>query len=171
MAVTRWPAIRPVPSLSAFRQVTGISAARQRRIPITSIATSALYNERRWLWFGFRPFRRRRGGADLIAGGYNNSVATDPYWKILRENWPDIHRLYETYAEKRPVMLYDIEERRVYAYPYAQYRAGLSERSQASLKEQYEDASAGGMLVVFIRDNKKKKMRSYSLPISQTASA
>ena len=82
-------------------------------------------------------------------------MAADPYWKILRENWPDIHRLYETYAEKRPVMLYDIEERRVYAYPYVEYRADMSERSQASLKEQYEDAIANGRLVVFIRDKKR----------------
>ena len=99
-------------------------------------------------------------------GGYNNSVATDPYWKIVRKNWPHIHRLYQAFAEKHPVMLYDIQERLVYAYPYEQYRAGLSERSQASLKEQYEDAVASGMLVVFIRDNKKEKLKSYSVPIS-----
>ena len=62
-------------------------------------------------------------------------------------------------------MLYDIQERLVYAYPYEQYRAGLSERSQASLKEQYEQAIANGMFVVFVRDNIKKKLKSYSVPI------
>jgi hypothetical protein len=92
-------------------------------------------------------------------------VAADPYWKILRQKWPYIQRLYETFAEKRPIMLYDIEERLIYAYPYEQYRLELSERSQSSLKKQYEDASANGMLVVFIRDNKKKKLRSYTVPI------
>jgi hypothetical protein len=70
------------------------------------------------------------------------------------------------YADKRPIMLYDIQERRVYAHPYKEYRAGLSERSQASLQEQYKDANANGMLVVFVRDNKKKKLKSYSVPIS-----
>ena len=102
----------------------------------------------------------------MPARAYNEAVATDPYWKILRENWPHIHRLYETYADKRPVMLYDIQERLVYAYPYKSYRAGLSERSQVSLKEQYEHANANGMFVVFVRDNKKKKLKSYSAPIS-----
>jgi hypothetical protein len=92
-------------------------------------------------------------------------VAADPYWKILREKWPYIQRLYETFAEKRPVMLYDIQNRRIYAHPYEQYRLELSDRSQASLKEQYEHAIANGMLVVFIRDNKKKKLRSYTVPI------
>ena len=93
-------------------------------------------------------------------------MASDPYWKILRKNWPHIHRLYEIYADKDPVMLYDIQERRVYAYPYEAYRADLSERSQVSLKEQYEHALANGLLVVFIRDNKKKKLKSYSVPAS-----
>ena len=93
-------------------------------------------------------------------------MARDPYWKVLRENWTHIYRLYETYADKRPVMLYDIQEHRVYAYPYDAYLADLSERSQASLKEQYEHAIANGMLVVFIRDNKKEKLRSYSVPAS-----
>ena len=93
-------------------------------------------------------------------------MASDPYWKILRKNWPHIHRLYEIYADKDPVMLFDIQERRVYAYPYESYRADLSERSQVSLKEQYEHAIAKGLLVVFIRDNKKKKLKSYSVPAS-----
>ena len=92
-------------------------------------------------------------------------MAADPYWKILREKQPYIQRLYETFADKRPVMLYDIQEGLIYAYPYEQYRLELSERSQASLKKQYEDAIANGMLVVFIRDNKKKKLRSYTAPI------
>jgi hypothetical protein len=92
-------------------------------------------------------------------------VATDPYWKILRKNGPYIDRLYAMFAEKHPVMLYDVQERRVYAYPYEGYRAGLSERSQASLKEQYEHAIVNGMFVVFVRDNKKKNLKSYSVPI------
>ena len=93
-------------------------------------------------------------------------MATDPYWRILRKNWPHIYFLYEQFADKLPVMVYDIQEHRVYANPYEEYRAGLSERSQASLKEQYEHANANGMVVVFIRDNKKRKLKSYSVPVS-----
>ena len=94
-------------------------------------------------------------------------MATDPYWNILRKNWHHIYHLYEMHADKLPVMLYDIQERRVYAYPYKSYRAGLSERSQTSLKEQYKNANANGMVVVFIRDNKKRKLKSYSVPVPQ----
>jgi hypothetical protein len=93
-------------------------------------------------------------------------VATDPYWKILRKNWPDIYFLYERFAHKHPVMLYDIQKQRVYAYPYKEFRADLSKRSQVSLKEQYEHANANDMVVVFVRDNEKEKLKSYSVPLS-----
>ena len=63
-------------------------------------------------------------------------------------------------------MLFDIQEQLVYAYPYEDYRSGLSERSQVSLKAQYEHALANGMFVVFIRDNEKRKLKSYSVPAS-----
>jgi len=72
--------------------------------------------------------------------------------------------LYERYADKRPVMLFDIQEQRIYALPYEGYRAELSKWSQASLKKQYEHATANGEIVVFVRDNEKEKLVSYSLP-------
>ena len=62
-------------------------------------------------------------------------------------------------------MLFDIQEQRIYAMPYAEYRADLSKRSQASLKKQYESAIADGEMVVFVRDNEKEKLVSYSLPL------
>jgi hypothetical protein len=90
---------------------------------------------------------------------------SDPYLKTVHRFWPHIVTLYETFAAKKPVMLLDIQERRIYALPYREYRAGLSERSQASLKKQYQHALADGEIVVFVRDNKKEKLVSYSLPL------
>ena len=93
-------------------------------------------------------------------------MAADPYWKILRKNWPHIHHLYEVYADKHPILLYDIQERLVYAYPYKEFLIDLSERSQASLREQYEHATANGMFVVFARDNEKRELKSYTVLVS-----
>jgi hypothetical protein len=73
--------------------------------------------------------------------------------------------LYEKFADKKPVMLYDIQERRIYAVPYREYRATLSKRSQISLKKQYERAMADGDIVVFVKDNENEKLVSYSLPV------
>ena len=93
------------------------------------------------------------------------AASRDPYLDVVYEQWPFIMMLYGQYADKKPVMLFDIQEQRVYAFPYEGYRAGLSERSQASLKRQYERALADGDVVVFIRDNDRKKLVSYSLPL------
>ena len=58
----------------------------------------------------------------------------DRYLEILIENQPDILMLYQKFADKKPVMLYDIQERRIYAMPDREYRA-TSERSQIFFEE------------------------------------
>ena len=72
----------------------------------------------------------------------------DPYLDVVYQQWPFIVALYRKYADKNPVMLFDIQEQRVYAYPYDAYRAELSERSQASLERQYECTRNEGQVVV-----------------------
>ena len=89
----------------------------------------------------------------------------DPYLDAVYRHWSLIVMLYEQYADKKPVMLFDIQELRIYAMPYAEYRAELSKRSQASLKKQYERAIADGEIVVFVRDNHEEELVSYSLPL------
>ena len=91
---------------------------------------------------------------------------SDPYLEIVYEHWPHILSLYEAYAIKRPVMLFDIQEQRIYALPYQEYRAELSKRSQVWLKKQYKHAIANAEIVVFIRDKEKGKLVSYSLPVN-----
>ena len=89
----------------------------------------------------------------------------DRYLEILIENQPYVLMLYEKFADKKPVMLYDIQEVRIYAMPYREYRATLSKRSQISLKKQYERPLADGDIVVFVKDDEKEKLVSYSLPL------
>ena len=92
-------------------------------------------------------------------------AARDPYWEVIQQQSPFIIMLYRQYADRKPVMLFDIQEQRVYALPYNAYRAELSERSRASFTDQYERAITDGHLVVFVRDNNKKTLVSYSLPL------
>jgi hypothetical protein len=80
----------------------------------------------------------------------------------VREHWPAILMMYERFANKRPVMLLDIQEQRVYAYPYVEFREELSARSQQLLKEQYESTSHQDQIVVFVRDNEEKRLVSFS---------
>ena len=91
----------------------------------------------------------------------------DPYWEVVVEQYDNVLFLYRQFAEKRPVMLFDIQEQRVYAYPYRDYSADLSKKSQQSLARQYRAAREDGNMVVFIRDNVEQRLVSYSLPIKK----
>jgi hypothetical protein len=95
---------------------------------------------------------------------------SDPYFEAIQEQWPKILKLYEAFRKYKPIMLYDVQESKVYAYPYKEFRAELSTRSQASLKGQYESASAEGSMVIFVRDNMKRKLVSYTMDIHHSAS-
>jgi hypothetical protein len=81
------------------------------------------------------------------------------------ENWSEIQRLYRLYEDRKPVMLYDIQEKRIYAYPYQDFKADLNEPSQRTLDEQYERALGENKMLVFVRDNEKQRLVSYPLEL------
>jgi hypothetical protein len=69
----------------------------------------------------------------------------------------------EQYREKKPVLLFDMQENRLYVYPYLEFKNDLSERSQRLLQDQYERAMMDDKIVVFVRDNDARKLVSYSV--------
>jgi hypothetical protein len=91
----------------------------------------------------------------------------DPLWQALGEHYDHISFLYRQFSDKHPVMLLDVQEQRIYAYPYREFAADLSRRSQASLARQYPAAVADGDMVVFVRDNVERRLVSYSVPTEQ----
>ena len=92
-------------------------------------------------------------------------VPDDPYWPVLVNQYDNVLFLYRQFANECPVMLFDIQEQRVYAYPYGPFAADLSERSQRALARQYPAARRAGKMIVFIRDNVKRKLVSYTVPV------
>ena len=93
----------------------------------------------------------------------------DPGWKIINEQWPNILTLYTMLADKKPVMLFDVQEQRIYAYPYKEFKAEMNQRSQAVLVEQYRRAVANNQMVVFVRDNERETLVSYTVSIESGA--
>lgn len=91
----------------------------------------------------------------------------DGYFEAVKTHWTMIMRAYALHEDKRPVVLLDVTEERIYVYPYTDYRAELSERSQKTLTEQYERALREGEFVVFVRDNRARKLVSYSVPCDE----
>jgi hypothetical protein len=93
---------------------------------------------------------------------------SDPYFKAIQEHWPNIRALYMTYESKKPIILYDIQEKQIFAYPYKEFKADLSEKSQVSLEHDYKSASVHGSMIVFVRDNIERKLVSYIMSIDNT---
>ena len=90
-------------------------------------------------------------------------IPRDPYWDVVQSLMQDILRIYEQYREKKPVLFCDIQEQRIYVYPYMDFKNELSEKSQRSLQDQYEQAMAEDHIVVFVRDNDNEKFVSYTV--------
>ncbi len=87
----------------------------------------------------------------------------EQYWDAVGEQWDNILGLYKRFEDKKPVMLLDIQEQKIYAYPYNDFKSELSKRSQIQLEEQYDAAILDKEMVVFVRDTEKKELVSYSL--------
>jgi hypothetical protein len=117
-----------------------------------------------------RVGHRRSGSTPAVSTRRRSSCKGDParnnpYRTVISQQWLHIVMLYERHATKKPVMLFDIQEERVYAFPSTEFRAELSERSQRFLAQQYQRALATGKMVVFVRDNERKQLVSYSLAL------
>src|SRR5262249_29815210 len=75
----------------------------------------------------------------------------------------DILMFYRKFAEKRPVMLLELPSQKIYAYPYLEFKNTLSERSQKMLEREYHEAVAHNKFVVFVKDDDRRKMISFSV--------
>ena len=100
---------------------------------------------------------------DSMARKTKPRLSRDPYWDVVQSLMQNILTIYEAYRDKKPVMLFDMQEHRIYVYPYLEFKNDLSERSQRLLQDQYEQAMADDKIVVFVRDNDAKKLVSYSV--------
>lgn len=94
---------------------------------------------------------------------HDHEEVNDPMLAPVVEHWEQIVAGYKQFEDKRPVVLYDMQEERVYLYPYEDFKNDMSPKSQVSLAEQYELAGKLGKMVMFVRDNEAKKLVSYIL--------
>lgn len=87
----------------------------------------------------------------------------DELWAVVEEHYDMILTAYGQFAEKKPIILLDIQEQRMYAFPYEGFKADMNPRNQASLTDQYEQAIASNGIVVFVRDNDQQRLISYTI--------
>lgn len=90
-----------------------------------------------------------------------NDGERDYLYDALSDYLEHVRVAYQQHEDKRPIMLFDIQEQRIYAYGYEGFKSELSARNQVTLAEQYEQAQKSGKMVVFVRDNDNRKLASY----------
>ncbi len=84
----------------------------------------------------------------------------EEFFETVSEHWSHILKLYKKFEEKKPIILIDVQEQKIYAYSYLDFKSSLTERSQAMLEKEYEGALLNNKVVVFVQDNEKKQLWS-----------
>ncbi len=80
---------------------------------------------------------------------------------MIAEYWPTIMRAWEEHSGKRTIIECDVVRRKVAAMPAKEYIDGLTERSREGTHRQFNEISAEGGMMVFIRDSKNKVLQSH----------
>lgn len=94
-------------------------------------------------------------------------MSSRSYLEVLEEHGESIVELYRQFEDKKPVMVFDLHENMVYAFPYEEFEKALNERSRQALAEQYERAQASDSVVVFVRDTEQGQMVSYTIALEE----
>ena len=82
---------------------------------------------------------------------------------VVYEQWNNILYAYKQFEDRKPIVLYDIQEKRIYICEFEGYKSEMSPKSQAALTAQYEQALRENKIVVFVRDNEQRRLVSFSM--------
>lgn len=89
----------------------------------------------------------------------------DPYLELIKEQWPSIAETYNRYAEQWPILLVDVQESVIHAYPYEEFVLLLDAPSRRQVEMQYRRAMDNRQMVLFVRDTDNKVFQSYTLAL------
>jgi hypothetical protein len=98
----------------------------------------------------------------LMGSHWVPACAKDQYFGTIEKHFVRIFEVYLLYEEKKPVMLLDATEEKIYAYPYKEFKKALNVSGRTSLTKQYDEAIRGDELVIIMRDRQNDKLISYS---------
>lgn len=94
-------------------------------------------------------------------------MATDPYLDLIQQQWPAIAETYNQYAAQQPIMLMDVQNAEIHAYPFEEFVLVLEAASRRQVEAQYRRALAKRQMVLFVRDADNKIFQSYTLALEE----
>jgi hypothetical protein len=84
------------------------------------------------------------------------------YSEQISQYWPTILQAWNDFRDKNPIIECDLSEQTVAAIPAIDYINYLSENDRVKTRQIYDNVTAKGGMMVFIRDNEKKTLQSYT---------
>lgn len=94
-------------------------------------------------------------------------MATDPYLELIQRQWPAIAEAYNQFAEQQPIMLMDVQNAEIHAYPFEEFALVLEAASRRQVEAQYRRALAKRQMVLFVRDTDNRVFQSYTLALEE----
>ena len=85
----------------------------------------------------------------------------DKYLDIINKYWDNIIMMYRTFEHLKPIIEYGFVDHKIYSYPADEYINALSERTRKRTWDQYNDTLNNNEFMVFVRDTKDNKLKSY----------
>ena len=82
----------------------------------------------------------------------------------INEYWNEITGMYAHFENKKAIIEFEPNSGRIIAYPAEDYINNLSYRTRDKTMKQYRKAAATGSLMVFVRDELNKVLKSYMFP-------
>jgi len=88
--------------------------------------------------------------------------------EILTEQRINFLKLYKIIKKKDSVFLYDVQDGKIYAYPFTDFVKNMSHRDQEQLIKFQPLILSGSHMLAFVRDTKRKRLSSTLIEINQT---
>ncbi len=89
----------------------------------------------------------------------------NPYMDLIQSQWEHISALYNEFADKRPIILLDVDAGELHAYPFEKIKEIFDSGSQLTLEEQYRRAVATRQMVLIVRDKENKQTLTYTIKL------
>ena len=94
-------------------------------------------------------------------------MTNDPYLELIKQQWPAIAETYNQFAEQQPIMLLDVQNTGIHAFPFEEFVLVLEAASRRQVETQYRRAAANRQMVLFVRDTEHKVFQSYTLALEE----
>ena len=85
------------------------------------------------------------------------------YLDKIDEIGEKVYEIYNMSTRKELIMVYEMQVDKIYSYVYKEYLNSLNSRSKEILKKQYTEAAESGGIVLFIKDDLRRKFKSFTI--------